>query len=49
MIVHRPRNDFLFVFDIDPERKTLILCMTDDVCECVAKNVSDVIGVPVTR
>jgi len=49
MIAHRPPNDFFLVFDIDPGRKTLILCITDDICKCVAKNVSDVIGVPVNK
>jgi len=36
-------------FYIDPGKKTLVLCTSDDVCDTVAKNISDVVGSPVTR
>ena len=39
----------LFLFTIDSNKKTLVLCVTEDVGECVVRNIVDVIGVPVTR
>ena len=40
---------FFFVFDIDPGKKTLVMCLSDDICDTVGKNLSDIVGVPVTR
>jgi len=40
---------FVFAFDIDPGKKTLVMCMSDGISDTVGKNLSDVVGVPVTR
>jgi len=50
VITRRHHNDFVFfLFNIDSDKKTLILCVTEDVGECVVRNIVDVIGLPVTR